>query len=86
MPCVSTGADCFGWGRPPAWLAWILFPHGVNFHIEHHLYPAIPHYNLKRAHALLVENGALAGAEVRLVGDTFRRVFAERAEKLAAAA
>jgi fatty acid desaturase len=70
----------------PAWLAWILFPHSVNYHIEHHLYPAIPHYNLRRAHALLVENGALAGAEVRPVFDTFRRVFADRPKPAAAAA
>ncbi len=70
----------------PVWLAWILFPHSVNYHIEHHLYPAIPHYNLQRAHALLVESGTLVGAEVRPVGDTFRRVFAERADKVAAAA
>jgi fatty acid desaturase len=70
----------------PAWIAWLLFPHSVNYHIEHHLYPAIPHYNLKRAHALLVENGALAGAEVRPVFETFGRVFAERADKVAAAA
>lgn len=70
----------------PAWLAWILFPHGVNYHIEHHLYPAIPHYNLRRAHDLLVENGALAGAEVRPVFDTFRRVFADRPKKAAAPA
>jgi fatty acid desaturase len=70
----------------PAWHAWVLFPHSVNYHIEHHLYPAIPHYNLRRAHALLVENGGLAGAEVRPVFDTFRRVFADRLQKAAAAA
>jgi fatty acid desaturase len=70
----------------PAWLAWILFPHNVNYHIEHHLYPAIPHYKLRRAHALLVESGALAGAEVRPVFSTFRRVFANRPQKTAVAA
>lgn len=68
----------------PAWLAWILFPHSVNYHIEHHLYPAIPHYKLRRAHYLLVENGALAGAEVRPVSDTLRRVFADRPAKAVA--
>ncbi len=69
----------------PAWFAWLLFPHSVNFHIEHHLYPAIPHYNLRRAHLLLVEDGALGGAEVRPVFDTFRRVFADRPAKTVAA-
>jgi len=70
----------------PRALAWILFPHSVNYHIEHHLYPAIPHYNLKRAHALMRAEGILDGAEVRGLGDTLRRVFAERAPKAAAAA
>src|SRR5207249_3729954 len=27
----------------PAWLRWVLFPHHVGYHLEHHLYPAIPH-------------------------------------------
>jgi len=70
----------------PMWLAWLLFPHSVNFHIEHHLYPAIPHYNLRRAHKLLKAQGALDGAEVRPVFDTLRRVFADRPAKAAAAA
>jgi fatty acid desaturase len=69
----------------PWWLSWILFPHAVNYHIEHHLYPAIPHYNLRRAHALLAKQGALADAEVRPVFDTLRRVFADPPQKAAAA-
>lgn len=63
----------------PWWLAWLLFPHRVNYHIEHHLYPAIPHYNLPRAHAALKEAGALDGAEVRPVFGALARVFAEPA-------
>ena len=58
----------------PPWLAWILFPHSVNYHIEHHLYPAIPHYNLRRAHVLMQAQGILDGAEVRGVEE---RVAAE---------
>jgi hypothetical protein len=34
----------------PAWLAWLIFPHQVNYHIEHHLYASVPHYNLPRLH------------------------------------
>ena len=34
-------------------------PHGVNYHIEHHVYPGIPFYNLSRVHVLLRERGAL---------------------------
>jgi fatty acid desaturase len=57
-------------------LLWLLFPHHVNYHIEHHLYPAIPHYNLPEAHRLLRDAGALDGAEVARVGDSLGRVFA----------
>lgn len=32
-------------------LRFVLFPHHVNYHIEHHLYPAVPQYNLSRLHA-----------------------------------
>ena len=56
----------------------LLFPHHVNYHLEHHLYPAVPHYHLPRLHRLLLAKGALAGAEVRDVGDTLRLIFAPR--------
>jgi len=62
----------------------LLFPHHVNYHVEHHLFPAVPHYNLPRLHAELAARGALAAAEVRPLRDTFRRVFAERGSLLAA--
>jgi hypothetical protein len=39
------------WGRNR--LAARLFPHHVNYHLEHHLYPAVPHYHLPRLHRLL---------------------------------
>ena len=56
----------------------LLFPHHVNYHLEHHLYPAVPHYHLPRLHRVLQDKGALDGAEVRDVGATWRTVFAER--------
>jgi len=62
----------------------LLFPHHVNYHVEHHLFPAVPHYNLPRLHAELAARGALAAAEVRPLRDTFRRVFAERGSLLVA--
>src|SRR5438874_5622535 len=34
----------------PAWLEWLIFPHHVNYHIEHHLYASVPHYNLRPLH------------------------------------
>ena len=54
----------------------LLFPHHVNYHLEHHLYPAVPHYRLPALHRLLAEKGALAGAEVRDFGATLGLVFA----------
>jgi fatty acid desaturase len=50
---------------PALWLRWFMFPHDVQFHIEPHLYPSIPHYRLPECHRRLVTAGALAGAEVR---------------------
>jgi fatty acid desaturase len=54
----------------------VLFPHHVNYHIEHHLYPAVPHYNLPLLHRKLALNGILGDAEVRDFGATWRRVYA----------
>ena len=59
----------------------LLFPHHVNYHLEHHLYPAVPHYHLPRLHRLLVEKGALQQAEVRDLRGTWRIIFAPRAPK-----
>jgi fatty acid desaturase len=56
----------------------VLFPHHVNYHLEHHLYPAVPHYHLPRLHRLLRDKGALAAAEVRDAPATWRLVFAPR--------
>ncbi|MCE9661304.1 MAG: fatty acid desaturase family protein [Burkholderiales bacterium] len=63
-----------------------LFPHHVNYHLEHHLYPAVPHYHLPRLHRLLRDKGALAGAEVRDLGETLGLVFAARRPRGAALA
>jgi len=63
----------------PAWLRWLLFPHHVNYHAEHHMYPAIPHYNLPACHRALRAAGALDGAEVRPFRETARIVSADPA-------
>lgn len=60
----------------PFYLYWILFPHDVHYHIEHHLYPSIPHYRLARCHRLLRDQGILDGAEVATLGQAVRKVFA----------
>ncbi len=56
-------------------IRFVFFPHHVNYHIEHHLYPAVPHYRLRMTHDLLMSKGALEGAEIRLFTDTLKRVF-----------
>lgn len=33
----------------------LLAPHNVGYHLEHHLYPAVPFYNLPKLHDLLME-------------------------------
>lgn len=64
---------------PLGWLVrGALFPHHVNYHVEHHLYPAVPHYRLPALHRLLRSRGLLDEAEVRPFTDTLRRVFAPR--------
>jgi fatty acid desaturase len=50
----------------------------VNYHLEHHLFPAVPHYHLPRLHRLLQQKNALQDAEVRDVGVTWTLVFAPR--------
>ena len=40
----------------------ILSPHHDTYHIVHHLFPYIPHYNLRKAHLLLMENEEYAKA------------------------
>ena len=58
----------------PAWMRFLIFPHHVNFHIEHHLYPSIPHYNLPRCHEEMKKLGMLEKAEVRQFGSTLKLI------------
>jgi len=62
----------------PRWLEWLIFPHHVNYHIEHHLYASVPHYHLPALHRELAAQGALRNAEVVPFGTTLRKIFAER--------
>lgn len=59
-----------------------LFPHHVNYHLEHHLYPAVPHYYLPKLHQILHQKGALVGAEVKDTHATLRLIFAPRNIKI----
>ena len=62
----------------PAWLEWLIFPHHVNYHIEHHLYASVPHYHLPRLHREMVKRGVLEGAEVIPFRRTLGKIFAAR--------
>lgn len=63
----------------PAWVRWLVFPHNMHYHIEHHLYPAVPHYRLPDCHRAMREHGLLEGTEVvDDFGETLRRIFAPR--------
>ena len=63
----------------PAWLEWLIFPHQVNYHIEHHLYASVPHYHLPRLHREMHSRGMLANAELVPFASTLRKIFAEKA-------
>jgi len=62
----------------PAWLRWLLFPHNVNYHIEHHLYASVPQHNLPRLHREMTSRGVLQGAEVVAFPETLGKIFAGR--------
>jgi fatty acid desaturase len=55
-----------------------LFPHHVSYHVEHHCYPAVPHYRLPRLHRLLVRRGFLEPADNGSIRATLRKIFATR--------
>ncbi len=81
-PLTAARSNRSGGGAVNAIGRALLFPHHVNYHLEHHLYPAVPHYHLPRLHRLLAEKGALDGAEVRDLGETFGLIFAPRGARV----
>jgi len=62
----------------PGWLGWLVFPHNVNYHIEHHLYAAVPQYNLPALHRALEAHGLLENAEVVPFRATLGKIFSDR--------
>jgi fatty acid desaturase len=62
----------------PAWLRWLIFPHNVNYHVEHHLYASVPQYHLPRLHQEMTRRGVLEGAEVIAFRATLGKIFAPR--------
>jgi fatty acid desaturase len=41
-----------------------LAPHGVYYHVEHHVYPSVPFYRLNTVHKLMKERGSLPESNV----------------------
>lgn len=41
---------------PYGWERALFAPHHVNFHLEHHLFPSVPFYNLPQLHQALMTN------------------------------
>ena len=80
-PLVSVprvmGAKFIATAIAEPWLEWLLFPHRVNYHIEHHLYASVPHYNLPALHRELAGRGLLEGAETASFRRTLAKIFAE---------
>jgi fatty acid desaturase len=61
------------------WERLLIAPNAVNYHLEHHLLPTVPHYNLRRMHRMLRERGALAEACVATGYPAVLRLAASRA-------
>jgi fatty acid desaturase len=38
----------------PAWERWLIAPWGLNYHLEHHLFPSVPCFRLHELHELLM--------------------------------
>lgn len=58
-PLRNTRTTLVSW-----WERLLLAPNFVNYHLEHHLLMTVPHYNLRRMHALLRDKGLLERALV----------------------
>jgi fatty acid desaturase len=41
---------------PYFWERWFFCPHHINFHIEHHIYPSVPFFNLPKLNRVLMRN------------------------------
>jgi fatty acid desaturase len=42
----------------------VFAPHGVNYHIEHHIYPSVPYFKLPDVHRAMKSRGSLPEANV----------------------
>ena len=58
--CVTPGNNGFDntrTTRATLLVRFLMAPHRVNYHLEHHLFMMCPWYNLPKAHSMMLENG-----------------------------
>ena len=55
-------------------IRFLLAPHRVNFHLEHHLFMVCPWYNLPKAHSMMIENGY---QDKMCLEESYRKVLAK---------
>lgn len=53
-------------------LRYAVFPFGMDYHLPHHIYAAVPHYKLPDLHALLLKRDAAYAREAVVVDGYFR--------------
>jgi fatty acid desaturase len=54
-------------------LNWAVFPYGQDYHLTHHVFGLMPHYNLARAHEILLHYPPYREQAVACTGYFFRR-------------
>ncbi len=63
----------------------LIAPHHVNYHLEHHLFMFVPHYRLPLAHRMLKEAGHLDEAEIATGYREVLKLATSKVDDLAAA-
>src|SRR5438445_11912 len=53
-PCTGIARTILLITAPSTPEKFLLAPHNVHYHVDHHLYPSVPYYNLPRLHAQLL--------------------------------
>ncbi len=57
---LEEGVLCDTRSRTHPWFTFLY--HNINYHLEHHMYPSVPFFNLPKVHAFLRDNGHFARA------------------------
>ena len=75
--CVTPGESDFNntrTTRASFLMRFLLAPHRVNYHLEHHLFMMCPWYNLPKAHLMMIENGY---KDKMCLEDSYRNVLSK---------